>query len=110
MTIEEARELIPPGWVECAYRSYSARSALGEPRMYVSYHMDQAIYAIPAPKPEPRRVPMQEIVIKFDQFGWRTGVNKNHDYIRNSVGGNNAVANTKWRLDTDAREWVEVSE
>ena len=112
MTIEEARKLIPPGWVECDEHKW----AYASPGIRVDYGWDEdgvalTIYAIPAPKPEPRRVPMGEMVVWFDNKGFGgIAVADVLGLIRDAFGGYGPVANTKWRLDLDAREWVEVME
>lgn len=102
MTRNEALALIPPGWVECNERAYFVRVDSGADGMVISFGQCDFVYAIPAPKPEPRRVPCGEMVVEFDDDGWPcfkgfwTGPTAE------------AFANTKWRLDIDAREWVEV--
>lgn len=111
MTIDEARALIPPGWVECSCRDYydaGVDELLDEPAKRLMVVLcGKSLYDIPAPK-QPRRVPMGEMVVKFFCDG--TGVAQPDvvDGIRVELGGYDAVANTKWRLDPDAREWVEV--
>ena len=111
MTRDDALKLIPPGWVECSNSEYVQWNA------GVRWVMDGCdrlgsdwiIYAIPAPKPEPRRVPCREMVVRFDDGGYGSFLaSPLVDSIRNSSGGHRAVANTKWRLNFDTREWVEV--
>lgn len=110
MTIEEVRALIPPGWVECDDRGYMVASDRGQPREIRHYSATEYICAIPAPKPEPRRVPMGEMVLEFHHLGYSAmvGFHEAFETVRVSCGGWESVANTKWRLDPDAREWVEV--
>lgn len=113
MTRDEALALIPPGWVECNEASYSEAHSDRSDRMWIGNVKGHGyIYAIPAPKPEPRRVPcVSSVTIEFDRTGFGD-VGKPEPYpdIRNAIGGYDAVANTTWRLDFDAREWVEVLE
>ena len=112
MTIEEARALIPPGWVECDEMVYKRAAVDDRSRLFIGPCVSGPIYAIPAPKPEPRRVPIGEMVVQFssDGYGSMPGVTETMGYIRNACGTHGAVANTKWKLDPDAREWVEVME
>ena len=104
MTIEEARALIPPGWVECDYRKPGDVADYWKMAGYVSNGRYWEIYAIPAPKPEPRRVPMGNALVWLDNCG-RPAISS---YWSGSAGAE--YANTKWKLDPDAREWVEVIE
>ena len=66
------------------------------------------IYAIPAPQPEPRRVPCGGFVVSFNGLGYVSLADIPYQCIRDEFGGYDAVTNTKWRLDFDTREWVEV--
>lgn len=56
MTRDDALKYIPPGFVECSVYTYNA----SDDSMRFNFINDGirgCIYAIPAPKPEPRRVP-----------------------------------------------------
>jgi len=113
MTLEEARKLIPPGWVECSCRDYhevGAAELPGEPAMRLMVVLcGKPLYAIPAPKPEPRRVPCGEMVVGFNRnCDTLVGFTDVAGAIRESC--HDDVANTKWRLDFDTREWVEEVE
>lgn len=105
MTRDDALNLIPPGWVECNVAAY----ILSGDGCWKIELDGWYIYAIPAPAPkEPRRVPMGEMVMVFDSYGTGVFTDCIPQQIRVPAGGLEAVANTKWRLDFDAREWVEV--
>jgi len=101
MTIEEARALIPPGWVECDEPTWAHASGF-------NWHIGEMviggwdIYAIPAPRPEPRRLPMGWMEVLIDEHGY--------PHARRFWTGPvlEDFANTKWEADFDAREWVEV--
>lgn len=100
MNREEALKLIPPGWVECDEDRW-CQSDTG--LRYDIEWLAEAIYAIPAPKPEPRRVPCGEMVVEFDDDGWPS--------FRGCWTGptGESFKDTKWKIDLDTREWVEVT-
>lgn len=108
MTIEEARQLIPPGWVECDRRDYNRNVT----HWFMNDEMmDWVVFAIPAPKPVSRRMPCDEIMmVAFSADGAVTSRPSAADAIQSAFGGYDAVAKTRWRLDFDTREWVEVLE
>lgn len=108
MTKDEVKALIPQGFVECSHMEYVV-GRLGW-RMNYDGPDRGSVFAIPAPKPEPRRVPCGEMVVAFDEHGyWMSGPAMVTDMIRDALGGRYAaVANTTWRLNFDTREWVEV--
>lgn len=106
MTIDEARALIPPGWVGCEYSKWVSN----DENWSMQLIGNACIYAIPAHKPEPRRVPCGEMVVEFGPDGWCIAAPDEVEGVRLALGGRDAVANTKWRLDFDRREWVEVVE
>jgi hypothetical protein len=97
MTIEEARKLIPPGWLECGYKVWADAPGMHW-RMRVT---DGFVCAIPAPKPEPRRVPMGESEFTLDVDASTLSAKPTWIPMR-------LMEAPKWRLDPDAREWVEV--
>ncbi len=106
MTRDDALKLIPPGWVECDKHGYVQCDAGARWTMdgYDRFGSDWIIYAIPAPKPEPRRVPMGGMSLWCDSHGRPSVCNywmgrAYHDY-----------ANSRWKPDFDTREWVEVLE
>ena len=102
MDREDALKLIPPGWVECDFSAWSATWPGVSVTYKDSWGTAGRVYAIPAPKPEPRRVPCGEMVVEFDDDGWPC--------FRGCWTGptGESFECTKWRLDLDAREWVEV--
>lgn len=100
MTIEEARALIPPGWVECPQSDW-ARKACGI-RINLGPVNGSCIYAIPAPKPEPRRVPVANDFWIEAEVG--------HKYATVGSELHRSMLGAQWRLDLAAREWVEVME
>ena len=107
MTRDDALKLIPPGWVECNAEDLTK----GYPRWEVDYDdpHEGAVYANPPPKPEPRRVPCGKMVVVFNEDGFCHGQPDPVNLIRQKHGNSlKAVANTKWQLDFDTREWVEV--
>ena len=106
MTIEEARALIPPGWAECDEMVYKRAAVDDRSRLFIGPCVSGPIYAIPAPKPEPRRVPIGEMVVQFNEDG--VSFNKPDCSLRISIATYGTVANTKWKADLNAREWVEV--
>jgi hypothetical protein len=55
---------------------------------------------------------MGEMVLEFDTGAYcaMRGFHEAFESVRNAVGGYTATANTRWRLDPDAREWVEEVE
>lgn len=108
MTRDDALKYIPPGFVECSVYTYNA----SDDSMRFNFINDGirgCIYAIPAPKPEPRLVPCGEMVVVFNEDGFCHGQPDPVNLIRQKHGNSlTAVANTKWKFNFDAREWVEV--
>ena len=107
MDREDALKLIPPGWVECDFSAWSATWPGVSVTYKDSWGTAGRVYAIPAPKPEPRRVPCGEMVMEFAELGY---LKRHPSPIRDALGGYDSLDNTKWRLDFDTREWVEVLE
>lgn len=98
MTRDDALKLIPPGWVGCDVHKYG-----GSPGKRWKIELDGwFVCAIPAPEPEPRRVPCGEMVVEFDEHGWPHP----RGFWTGPAGP--SFENTKWKFDFDTREWVEV--
>ena len=102
MDREDALKLIPPGWVECDFSAWSATWPGVSVTYKDSWGTAGRVYAIPAPKTEPRRVPCGEMVVEFDEHGWPHP----RGFWTGPAGP--SFENTKWKFDFDTREWVEV--
>lgn len=102
MTREEALKYIPPGWVECDFGAWSRAYPSGAFMYKDSADNVTTIYFIPAPKPEPRRVPVGE--------GFTLQVDASTLSSKPAWIPMRLLDAATWQLDLDAREWVEVLE